>query len=149
VAIMHQPGDLAAVLGRRTLIVNEELSAAAVLVPLDTGVIYRIVSSDVVYVAPRMMSGAPVRLAPLIRGGGSGVAFLAPTPGEYRFFTDQGTATNLRIYREEADARELACVRDPTTPGCRRSTGSSGHRYAPYVGIGATLLIVMLFAGRS
>jgi hypothetical protein len=90
-----------------------------VTITLDTGVVYRFqVTGGQLYLRPRMMSGAPVHLAPLTRGGGRGTPFMAREPGDYVMYTNAGGNVSVRVWKQPADANELACVRAPETPGC-------------------------------
>lgn len=118
--VSQLPGDVAANIGRSELIFAEMLSSgpgATSIIYLDTGVVYRFVADDIVVISPRMASGAPVRLAPLVRGGGHGTPFVANQPGDYVLTAGSGSPM-VRVYRDQADAAELRCIRDPQTPGC-------------------------------
>jgi hypothetical protein len=116
---------------RRTLLYNEATGTTGIIVSLDSGKVYRLQSDDDVYIAPRSGYRAPVRLAPLIRGGGSGVPFIPEFTGEYRVYG----GTSVRIYEEEADAAEIACIRNPSGPGCH---GKNNH------GLGVLLALVSI-----
>lgn len=122
-------GNVAAVLGRETLLLSEVVGVSPTFIELDTGIVYRfVVSEDAdVYIAPRLASGAPVRLAPLVRGGGHGIPFMASQPGTYAL-TTAGGSTQVRVYRAAADAAEMACIRNPRTEGCRANPQSGQRR---------------------
>lgn len=114
------PGDVRRAMGRSTLIFSDIVTDTYSWVYLDTGVVYRVVADGNVYIAPRMLTGAPIHVAPLVRGGGEGTPVMVQVPGDHRLYTDPTGSLAVRIYVEAMDAAELACVRDPSTRGCRQ-----------------------------
>ena len=120
-------GDVASGIGRDELLLSEIVGVSPTYMWLDTGIVYRFFVQDEVYLSPRSVGGAPVRLAPLVRGGGHGAPFMANQAGEYAIFTLAGSAP-VRVYRSQADAAELACIRDRRTEGCSQSNRPTSPR---------------------
>jgi hypothetical protein len=109
---------------RRTLVFSEIVGGGPSYVTLDSGVVYRIVAQDAVSIGPRSGFRPPLRIAALVRGGGTGVPVIPEFTGEYRIDTD--VSASVQIWREEADPKEIACIRNNGGPGCQGS-GSGPH----------------------
>jgi hypothetical protein len=116
---------------RRTLVFSEIVGGGPSYVTLDSGVVYRVVAQDAVSLAPRSGYRAPLRIAPLVRGGGTGVPIIPEFTGEYRIDTD--ASASVQIWREEADPTELACIRNTGGPGC--------HGPKPHISVRSVLII--------
>ncbi len=111
------------------------------LVLLDSGVVYRIITSDSVSLTPRLLHLAPVWIAPLVMPRSDGVAFIPRFTGWYRL--DAPSERTVRIYQEERDRVLVECLRDPALPRCEDARGSS--RYGRFIAAGTTIILLGIF----
>ena len=140
------PGDVLPRTGTATLVASEIVSDAPTFVTLDSGVVYRIVPNGTVYLAPRLLNQPPVRIAPLVSASGTGVPFIPPYTGEYRLYGDANEGpVAVRIYLDEADQRELSCVRNPSQRGGRGAADldprARGHESLKVLLVAAIILL--------
>lgn len=100
--------------------------------PVADGAVYstqrvldQVTPNGTVLLAPRRLYQAPVWIAPLVDGSGAGVPFVPAFGGEYQLSSDGDRGpVAVRIYRDEADQRELACIHSPSRNGCRGAGGA-------------------------
>lgn len=118
-------------------------------VDLDSGVVYRVWSTEDVFIEPRNLSGAPVRLSPQVRANGVGVPFIPAWPGEYKVWASDEVA--VRVLWNDFDQAQIQCIRHPQQRGCMgegTSPRSGLHEdvlVTAFVAVGAVL---WMLAGR-
>ena len=106
---------------RRRLVWTGTVGGGPSYVTLDSGVVYRILVHDAVTFTPRQAFRAPPFTVLSTDARGFGVPVVPAFTGEYRLDTVSETATSsVQIYQEEVDAAGLACIRNPSGPGCRK-----------------------------
>lgn len=112
---------------RRRLVWTGTVGGGPSYVTLDSGVVYRIVVHDDVVFTPRQIFRAPPFTVTVQLGHASGIPVIPGYTGEYRMDTASQTATSsVQIYEEAVDAADIACIRNPAGPGCRKSKRGLG-----------------------
>lgn len=141
-------GDTLATNERRTLVFSDNISGGPSFVSLDSGVVYRFIAvGGTVYISPRAMYRTPLRPAPIIHPGSTGTPYLTEFSGEYRIDGD-GTDVSVRIYREEMDAVQVACLTNPRGPGCLGSRGRRGPRVGLILALISIPIAVAMLQGH-
>jgi hypothetical protein len=131
-AVLPPRSPVAPPSAKRELILAQRLVAGEgpIWLMLDTSEVYRLEGADSVALTPRVLSDRP----PLFRSPlfGEGVMVLPGVPGMHRL--DAVRDVTVRIFREEYDVVELACIRSPGTEPCRRLRhGRTGPRLGVYL----------------
>jgi len=141
--LSRAPGDTAATIERRTLVFSENVSGGPSFVTLDSGVVYRFIAvgSDVL-ISPRVLYRTPLRAAPMVHPGPTGTPFIPEFTGEYRL--DAVGDASVRIYREEMDAVQLACLRNPRGPGCLASRRRGGTKLGVVLALVSVPIIIVI-----
>lgn len=123
---------------RRTLILSETTAPreARVYLVLDANYVYRIEPWDErIVIGPLLVHQQP----PLFRRPlfGEGMMVFPGVSGEYRidsYMPTDAPPTLVKVYREEYDQVELACIRDPGTEPCHQLRhGRTGRRLGLYL----------------